>query len=203
MSEKRVYQDKMLNSTKEIVVCNWERGDGKTHSIFKRIIRNESDKGKYIYISPFDNSLALQNHFREYVKNKERIIEKYAYSKDKITLKYKHEETIEVFCVNPNSEFRGQRNIDIAFCDEYIPNKLYIDSVLKPIGVKQIYIMLTNDNIEYIDSRNSRKVENFYDNQIEELMVEYSNVPKNEKTTITREKILQQIHILQEMKKKN
>ena len=28
MSEKRVYQDKMLNSEKEIVICNWERGDG-------------------------------------------------------------------------------------------------------------------------------------------------------------------------------
>jgi hypothetical protein len=98
---------------------------------------------------------------------------------------------------------RGQRNIKIAFCDECYIDKLYIDSVLKPLDVKQIYMMFTYDNVEYIDSRNSSKVENFYDNQIEELMIEYSNITKNEKTTLTREKILQQIHILQEMKKKN
>jgi hypothetical protein len=44
---------------------------------------------------------------------------------------------------------------------------------------------------------------NFYDNQIEELMIEYSETPKNRNTTLTRENILQQIHILQEMKRDN
>lgn len=44
---------------------------------------------------------------------------------------------------------------------------------------------------------------NFYDNQIEELMIEYSEIPKNRNTTLTRENILQQIHLLQEIKKDN
>ena len=44
---------------------------------------------------------------------------------------------------------------------------------------------------------------NFYDTQIEELMIEYSEIPKNRNTTLTRENILQQIHLLQEIKKDN
>lgn len=45
--------------------------------------------------------------------------------------------------------------------------------------------------------------ENFYDIQIEELMQEYAETPKNKTTTLTRENILKQISILQNMKKNN
>ncbi|MDP4146638.1 MAG: hypothetical protein Q8936_19540, partial [Bacillota bacterium] len=41
---------------------------------------------------------------------------------------------------------------------------------------------------------------NFYDMQIQELMEEYTETPKNRNTTLTRENILKQIKILQDMK---
>lgn len=205
MSEKRVYQEKMLNSKKEIVICNWERGQGKTHSIFTKIVRH--GVGKYIYISSFE-PVMLKNEIKEYVRNLSNYIKTSKFSKDEIIIEFTNSDFInggfiEIYFLKPSADFRGKRNMDIAFFDECYPDKLYIDGVLKPMGVKQIYTMFTNDSIEYIDSRNSVKVENFYSNQIEELMIEYSNIPKNEKTTITREKILQQIKILQDMQKNN
>ena len=197
MSEKRVYQDKMLNSEKEIVICNWERGDGKTYSILNKIMSNGG--GKYLYISPFNNSLGLQHC----VKEANYYVKSCNISRDKITITDIEDEVIEIFCINPNTQFRGQRNIKMAFCDECYIDKTYIDTILKPMDVKQVYMMFTDDNMEYIDSRNSSKVENFYDKQIEELMIEYSNIVKNEKTTLTRENILKQIKVLQDMKKDN
>jgi hypothetical protein len=208
MSEKRVYQDKMLNSEKEIVVCNWERGDGKTYSIFNKILQNRS--GKYLYISPFE-PIALQEHIRKYVDKNKQIILDYRISRDRVTIEFAQRDyedydknaILEIFCIKPNTEFKGQRNIKMAFCDECYLDKKYIDSILKPMDVKQVYFMLTNDDFEYIDSRNSTKVENFYEKQIEELMIEYSNIPKNERTTLTRENILKQIKVLQDMVRSN
>lgn len=208
MSEKRIYQDKMLNSKKEIVVCNWERGDGKTYSIVSKILQNGN--GKYLYVSAFE-PIALQECIEEYIDiNKERILN-CKISRDKITIEFARRNPedfnknviIEIFCIKPNTQFKGQRNIKSAFCDECYLDKQYIDGILKPMDVKQIYFMLTNDNIEYIDSRNSTKVENFYDKQIEELMIEYAETDKNRNTTLTRENILNQIKVLQDMKRGN
>lgn len=208
MSEKRVYQEKMLNSKKEIVFCNWERQKGKSYSIFNKILQNRN--GKYLYISPYE-PIALQEHVRRYIDKNKQIILDYKISRDSVIIKFAQRDyedcnknvILEIFCIKPNIEFKGQRAIKMAFCDECYLDKKYIDSILKPMGVKQIYFMLTNDDIEYIDSRNSSKVENFYEKQIEELMIEYSNISKNEKTTLTRENILKQIKVLQDMVRSN
>lgn len=51
------------------------------------------------------------------------------------------------------------------------------------------------------DSKEKRNLnkDNFYDIQIEELMEEYADIPKNKNTTLTRENILKQIQMLQDM----
>lgn len=55
-----------------------------------------------------------------------------------------------------------------------------------------------------IDLKNTKfDTNSFYDKQIEELMIEYSETPKNRNTTLTRENILKQIKELQEMKRNN
>lgn len=197
MSEKRVYQDKMLSSKKEIVVCNWERGEGKTYSILTKMLRY-GRRVKFLYISKL-SSIGLKNVFEEYINKSSKFINSYELSKDKILLEFTNGDSIEVFISNTSDNFRGERNIDIIFCDEYFPSKDSIESVLKPMGAKQIFIMMTNDNIEYIDSRNLINIDNFYNKQIEELMIEYSNISKTEKTTLTRENILKQIKMLQDM----
>ena len=198
MSEMRVYQDKMLNSKKEIVVCNWERGEGKTYSIFRKIMENKN--GKYLYISPFEPR-ALQDYFREYVYEENILIKLHKCSRDKISIEFNNGDILEVFCYKPNNEPRALRNISITFFDEYYPSKEYIDSIVKPKDVIQIFIMMINNNIEYIDSRTNKITRsNFCDIQIEELMIEYAETPKNKNTTLSRENILKQINVLQNMR---
>jgi len=186
MSEMRVYQEKMLNSKKEIVVCNWERGEGKTYSIFRKIMENKN--GKYLYISPFEPR-ALQDYFREYVYEENILIKLHKCSRDKISIEFNNGDILEVFCYKPNNEPRALRNISITFFDEYYPSKEYIDSIVKPKDVIQIFIMMSNNTIEYIDSRTNKITRsNFCDIQIEELMIEYAETPKNKNTTLSREK---------------
>lgn len=215
MSEKRVYQDKMLNSEKEIVICNWERGDGKTYSIFKKILQDKN--GKYLYISKF-TFMALQDYFKEYVNENNNILSYCNLSKDKTIIEFKNGNTIQVYYIKPSSEFKGQRNIKIAFCDECYIDKIYIDTILKPMDVKQVYMMFTNDNIEYIDSRKinteqetmkkcfniakyDKTMNTFIDANIIKLIDEFSKVPMNEKTTMTRNSILDMIGKLQALRK--
>lgn len=206
MSEKRVYQDKMLNSKKEIVICNWERGTGKTYSILNKAMY--CDK-KCAYFS-YNEGMTIKNHVNNIVKEEEKIQIKPFYefentSQRTILKRFKdgiRGIKLEMYYFDPNNvdKLRGLKDFRYAFFDECFPSESILRA-LRIIGVEQIFIMMTNDNVEYINNRNSTKIENFYDNQIEELMIEYSDVSKTEKTTLTREKILQQIHILQEMKK--
>jgi hypothetical protein len=216
MSEKRVYQNKMQNSNKEVVVCNWERGDGKTYSIFQKII--EEKNGRFIYISPFEEC-TLRDYFNEYIhtNNEKDLIKLFKNSRDRLYLEFNNGNVIEVFLMKPSSNFRGSRNIKIAFCDEYYPSKEFIDSILKPMDVKQVYIMVTNDNMEYIDSRNDiekdfmkkftkiasnkESMNNFIDGTIVKLIYEFSLVPQTEKTTMTRNSILDMIGKLQVLRK--
>jgi hypothetical protein len=215
MSEKRVYQEKMLNSEKEIVICNWERQEGKTYSIFRKIMKNKN--GKYLYISPF-NPIALKDCFKEYTYNEKDNIKLYKSLRDKDFIEFNNGNKIEVFYIKPNTQFRGCRNIEIAFFDECYINKEYIDSILKPMDVKQVYCMITNGNIEYIDSRQIKTeqekmkecyriaskdqlMNNFIDASIVKLINEFSLVPQNEKTTLTRNSLLDMIMKLQTLRK--
>lgn len=215
MSEKRVYQDKMLNSKKEIVVCNWERGDGKTYSVFKKIM--EDKNGKYLYISPFE-PIKLRKCFEEYIQKEKDGIKSVKDSRDKIFLEYNNGNVLEVFYIKPNTQFRGHRNIKIAFSDECYLDKYYIDTVLKPMDVGQVYIMITNNRIEYIDSKQikteqekmkeclhiatkGQMMNQFIDASIVKLVNEFSLLPQNEKTTLTRNSLLDMMIKLQSLKK--
>jgi hypothetical protein len=150
----------------------------------------------------------LQDCIKEYVselsQDQKDEIKLVTDSRDLIKIEYKDGNRIEVYYINSNNKDRtiGRRNIDMAFCDECYPNKEYIDSILKPMDIKQVYIMITNDNIEYIDSRKSKEFnyQEFFKQQIIELMIEYSKIVKNEKTTMTRENILKQIKILDDLR---
>jgi hypothetical protein len=51
------------------------------------------------------------------------------------------------------------------------------------------------------NKKNKINKENFYNIQIEELMQEYADTPKNRNTTLTRENILKQIQMLQDIKR--
>lgn len=87
------------------------------------------------------------------------------------------------------------------YCDEFIPTKSDVDLILG--FTKQVKIFTTyvdNEDFEYIsDVENKIDKKEWVPNQIEELMNEYSSIPKAENTTMRREKVLLQIKMLKEL----
>lgn len=194
---ERVYQEKMLNSKAKVVFCNWNRGDGKTYSIFRKI--REEHIQKSIYVSKSNNK-ALGSCFKRYIERNEYNIK--IDKNIKISMDFGRD--IEIICLNAINDYdiRCLKDIEYIFFDEYIPTERELD-LLKILNPKQIYIMTTKEGMECIDNINIVNPTNFYDTQIQELMIEYQNTPKRENTTMTRDKILQQIRMLQNMKRDN
>ena len=190
MREMRDYQEKMLNSNKKIIICNWDRGKGKTYSIIRKIKNNKINKA--VIVTNLKKSIV-----------EEEIKEIYT---DKI-IKIIHPDSL-------NNDFKGNSNIDAIFFDEYIPSSKEINYLIEPTLKQngQIFIMFNYKNIEYIedeedyvDKNTKTKEFNKYeviDKQIQELYEEYISIEKTEKTTIRRDKVLMQIRMLEDMKVK-
>jgi hypothetical protein len=226
MSEMREYQQKMLNSKSEIVFCNWERGKGKTEAIFEKMIYNIlKARGNLLYVS---QTVCSNNIFRNKMESFMKEIKqgkvkdnKFPYlcnimneyiedidtnkNNTHIKLKKDNEYTNIIYSTIDDilkGSIRGCK-LNIVFFDECIPTSDMIKN-LKELGVKQIIIMTTlfedNNEVEFITDYESFDKSGFYDKQIEELMIEFEKIPKTEKTTITREKILDMIEKLQRMK---
>lgn len=214
MSEMREYQQKMLNSKSEIVFCNWERGKGKTYSIFKKML--EDKNRKYIYVSS-NRTKALRDCFTEYINEERNSIKHFKDSGNEISIHFYNGDLLQVFIGSINSftdKLRGLNDIEYAFLDECYPNEEIVKFV-KEMGAKQLYYMITNDNIEYIDSKyendglydwlnlaDTENLNKFIDASIMKLINEFSNIPQTERTTITRNNILDMIEKLQRIKNK-
>ena len=193
MREMRDYQEKMLNSNKKIIICNWDRGKGKTYSIIKKIKNNKINKA--VIVTNFKKSIV-----EEEIK---KIKEIYT---DKI-IKVTQSDSL-------NNDFRGISNIDAIFFDEYIPSSKEINYLIEPTLKQngQIFIMFNYKNIEYIEDEEdyvdkNTKTKEFnklevINKQIQELYEEYMSIEKTEKTTIRRDKVLMQIRMLEDMKLK-
>jgi hypothetical protein len=215
----------MLNSKSEIVFCNWERGKGKTEAVFEKILK---EKAKSLYISQNFYGVKL---FRDKVKSlmeeakgKIRDIGDIVYNLDisngirhqvdcmKLTtnedyLKFR-DEFIDVKYISYENFKNGDSKecrIDFAFFDECIPTSDMINT-LKSMGVKQIIIMKTlfegNNEVEFITDYNIFKEDSFCDRQIKEIMNEFEKIPQTDRTTLTRNNLLDMIEKLQRIKNK-
>ena len=197
MSELRDYQKKMLESKSKVVFCNWDRGEGKTRSICEKILRSE---GKCLCISDSNNyNKYLESIFEE--KTRVKIIKSNC---REMELWFGDESIYITFVkINDLGNCIGAR-FDNVFFDNVIPDKGTLDNIIMPMVSNQIYIMKTiieGYAFEYIDSNKIKesKIE-WIDKQIEDLMNEFSGIIKNEKTTMTREKVLGLIENLMKLK---
>lgn len=80
-----------------------------------------------------------------------------------------------------------------------LENNLIDENFIKEVKEDDNYFKNELDILNEYDSL--FKYDNFYDEQIKELMIEYASTPKKENTTMTRDKILQQIKMLKDMKR--
>lgn len=201
MSEMREYQQRLLRSESKIVMCNWKRGNGKTYSIIQKILQ---EGGDWVFIT--QNCYSKQNIiYDELSKNLRGRNLSYSLkiNSNKIELIIVNGKTINIYFENPNT-FRCSIRYDyVVFDDDKIDLEVIREA--KTIrGLKQIVITTTMSDFEYISDDN--KIEEninkheWIEQQIKELMMEFSKIRKDERTTITREKILGMIRQLEDMR---
>lgn len=197
MSELREYQSRMLKSKKKIVMCNWERGDGKTWSIAQDIIRGSV--GNYVYCSRISGDYILSDYIELKYKT-DCLVDKIVAKRDGVKIKFIDDLGTKTILFI--SKFEGIRNVSDIKCiyfDEIMPNEDEIETIKKYHPNARIVIMMTNDDIEYIEHKKKNSIDNFYETQIKELMDEYATIPKDSNTTMTREKVLYQMRMLKDM----
>ena len=150
MREMRDYQEKMLNSNKRIVMCNWDRQTGKTYSILEKITK--TNLNRIAIITPIDaikynkyigDLLEYEFNYNNVVKNKYSVI-----VDDK-----------EIYTYNYDYNMRGLKYFDGIFFDEYIPSSYELRYKIYPILKEngKIFIMFTNNDIEYITDKENKK----------------------------------------------
>lgn len=212
MSGLREYQEKARLSKKKVVFCNWKRGNGKTYTISEEFIIQSSiadEDNTVVVISLHGNVTACKLMYNNLRENK--------YVDGTIRVKANKEEIIITNLRGINTNVKFIRDIDFekarnilkdlkvrkVYCDEYIPDKKCLKYILYLDCVEQVKIFTTyidNEDFEYIsDVEDKLDKKEWIFNQIEELMKEYSSIPKADNTTMRREKVLLQIKMLKEL----
>ena len=191
MREEREYQQKMLNSKKGMVICNWKRRSGKTDSIVQKILSEK--EGRFLILA---NHVGYMTDCIESGINPNISIRRKQMQSE---ITHEVDGKLMYIIIKDNSaiiEKNVMNNLDLVFYDEYIPNGKEIDS-LRSMGAKQIYVVMTDENIEYIDGVSE---EDFYDKQINKLKEEFDNTANKENTTKTRESLLNMIERMERLK---
>lgn len=200
MSEMREYQQKMLESKgKGMVLCDWDRGKGKTYSIANFIAR------KINFNRPSKILVVGGNYYCRYIQEElKRIIN------DEFDIVYSGIETITVIgfkdgkkhiladiTVTSSVEKSRGMKLDYILCDEYIPSSNELNMFYNS-GAKKVYILGTF-GIDYISDKEKNPIE-WVDDEINKLMYEFSSIPKEENTTKRREAVLSMIMKLKSMR---
>jgi hypothetical protein len=208
VSEKKYKQD-LLKSNKKVVFCKWSRVSGKTSSAIKLMING--DEGQYSY---FTNNISyameeIRNIKRDELKGHCNLMDK---TNVKImtprgtVIENKNGKIDIDFYSNRDitgDGLRGSKNLGVCIFDEYVPSSKEVD-LLYQCGAKRIIVLTTIEDFEYISDKNNGEydIENFINEQIIELAKEYSEIPKYQSTTMTRERVLSQIKDFCELKDK-
>lgn len=217
------YLEKFAETNDGMVVCNWDRGKGKTKAIVDKIIydiiKEDTD---FIIISPnwqINKSMIidiLKDEDPKYTSfgvvslkiNEENIAiisNVYEYGRSN-----KPSKNVEkrIFFANTldSPKLRGIKPKHI-FMDNINPCSVDIN-IINSFNPKGVFIMTTDKNFKYIED-DSKTISNseWIDGEIEKLKLEYSRLSNeaiscNKNNTITRQSILDMIINLKSLKGK-
>ena len=200
MSEMREYQQRLLKSESKVVLCNWERGNGKTYSIISKILQ---EGGDWVFITQtyYSKQNIIYGELSKILRGR-NLSYSLKINNNKIELIIVNDKTINIY-FESSYAFRNRIRYDyVVFDDEKIDLDL-IREIKTNRDFKQVIITTTMDDFEYISDKQevvelNRK--EWINQQIKELMMEFSKIRKDERTTMTREKILGMIRQLEDMK---
>lgn len=203
MSEMREYQQKMLKSKSKIVMCNWNRGKGKTYSIIQKMLQKG---GSWVFITPTCKRKCdvIHKELEMYFREENIYYREFNVFSNKIEIHFNKDFYIkdgvkDLYILFENADkFRISPKVDYVVIDDYEFNSSdeirRVISEAKTIrGLEQIIITTSIDDFEYIDDKEDIveiNEQEWNDNQIKELMQEFASIPKADNTTKRREVIL-------------
>lgn len=213
MSEMREYQQKMLKSKSKIVMCNWNRGKGKTYSIIQKMLQKG---GSWVFITPTCTRKCdvIHKELEMYFREENICYREFKVFNNRIEIHFNKEFYIkdgvrDLYILFENADnFRISLKVDYVVIDDYELNSRdeirRVISEAKTIrGLEQIIITTSIDNFEYIDDKENKieiNEQEWIDNQIRELMKEFASIPKADNTTKRREVVLDMINRLNHMR---
>ena len=207
MRELKDYQKNAIHSKKRVVFCNWKRGSGKSYVLAENIFYDASSAVSNINIVVVSNLSKYNEHkiIYDYLRE-EYYYDKLSVLKNEIKIENKHKVVTNIKFIN--EEELENRIVDLnkihkIYFDEYTPNKLEINNLLRFDNIKKINIFTTymdNEEFEYIsDVKEVLDKREWVDLEVQKLMEEYSSIPKLDNTTMRREKVLHQIQMLRDV----
>lgn len=212
MSEMREYQQKLIKSKCKIVLCNWNRGKGKTYSIIQKMLQKG---GSWVFITPICTRKCdvIHKELEMYFREENMCYREFKVSNNRIEIHFNKEFYLrdgvkDLYILFENADkFRFSPKVDYVVIDDYELNSR--DEIRKVIseaktirGLEQIIITTSIDDFEYIDDKEIINIDKskWIDSEINKLMNEFSNIPKEENTTKRRDIILNMIERLESMR---
>lgn len=212
MSEMREYQQKLIKSKCKIVLCNWNRGKGKTYSIIQKMLQKG---GSWVFITPICTRKCdvIHKELEMYFREENICYREFKVSNNRIEIHFNKEFYLrdgvkDLYILFENADkFRFSPKVDYVVIDDYELNSR--DEIRKVIseaktirGLEQIIITTSIDDFEYIDDKEIINIDKskWIDSEINKLMNEFSNIPKEENTTKRRDIILNMIERLESMR---
>lgn len=212
MSEMREYQQKLIKSKCKIVLCNWNRGKGKTYSIIQKMLQKG---GSWVFITPICTRKCdvIHKELEMYFREENICYREFKVSNNRIEIHFNKEFYLRdgvkgLYILFENADkFRFSPKVDYVVIDDYELNSR--DEIRKVIseaktirGLEQIIITTSIDDFEYIDDKEIINIDKskWIDSEINKLMNEFSNIPKEENTTKRRDIILNMIERLESMR---
>ena len=212
MSEMREYQQKLIKSKCKIVLCNWNRGKGKTYSIIQKMLQKG---GSWVFITPICTGKCdvIHKELEMYFREENICYREFKVSNNRIEIHFNKEfylrdKVKDLYILFENADkFRFSPKVDYVVIDDYELNSRdeirRVISEAKTIrGLEQIIITTSIDDFEYIDDKEIINIDKskWIDSEINKLMNEFSNIPKEENTTKRRDIILNMIERLESMR---
>ena len=192
--------EQLLKANESVVFCNFKRCTGKTYGAMLKVIK---EKPKRVLWIGKTNISMLQEKLNEVLSeidsNCKYMCKAEIYGGtgslflDGIEIVVTYESKVE-------NQTRGIKEFDLVVYDEVKPSKYY--------GKKQTICLFTREDIKYISSEFDSSLEkknniSNEDRQIAKLYHELDNIEFTEKTTMTRERIVNMIATLEDIKYKN
>ncbi|HAT4302320.1 TPA: hypothetical protein I9089_002427 [Clostridium perfringens] len=189
------WKEELLNAKEEVIYVNCKRGEGATTTIIEKILNTDKDI-KVLYIGNYktieDKLLKItqeENSLISTLDTDYRVREAFVVTTNKNKIKIK--------CIMSDIFIKGI-NYDIGISDGY-----YLDIPDSIKGCKQQIIILPPDEeyktkrlISSDESKEELPLTQRINNYRKNLFTELENIPMNDKTTMTRERIIGMIKSL-------